>query len=99
MSATFNRGKLRKLAAAGRLVLASSYHFDDMLGEDRTAKEMPVAIAPENRDDRKEGTCYLWDHDFKSSSGCAYESGPGLVTLIVHSNSNYTFRIKEPVPS
>lgn len=93
---TFNRGKLKKLAEAGRLVVAENYHFDDMYGESRdTAKEMPVAIAPENRTERKEGICYLFPSDFKSSSGCAYESGPGLVTLIVHSNCDYTFRIKE----
>lgn len=33
---TFRRDKLKRLIAANRVVLADSYHFDDMLGESRT---------------------------------------------------------------
>lgn len=95
---TFRRDKLKRLIAANRVVLADSYHFDDMLGESRTKTEMPVALTESGPDmwkTRKEGTCYLFPSDFTSKSGCCYTSdaNPNLVTLIVHSNSNYTFRI------
>lgn len=99
MSNTFRRDKLKRLILANRVVLTSSYHFDDMLGESRTAKEMPVAMTESGPDmwkTRKEGTCYLFPSDLSSKSGCCYlasSSRTDLVTLIVHSNSNYTFRI------
>jgi hypothetical protein len=94
---TVNRGYLRRLAEAGRLELADAYHFDDMMGESRTHERMPVALVPDHPPGdwswRKEGVCYLFPSDFKSGSGSAWESENGLVTLYVHSNSNYTFRV------
>src|SRR4051812_2817373 len=96
---TFRRDKLKRLIAANRVVLASAYHYDDMHGETRTEKEMPVALTQSGPDmwkTRKEGTCYLFPSDFSSQSGCCYRASSlrdDLVTLIVHSNSNYTFRI------
>lgn len=93
---TFNRGKLLKLAQAGKLVKVDSYHFDDMMGETRSREEMPVAMKPADWHDQKPGTCYLTEWQFKTKSGCAYLSSPSrpdLVTLIVHSNSNFDFRI------
>jgi hypothetical protein len=93
---TFNRGKLRRLCEQGRLELADAYHFDDMHGESRTHQAMPVAIMPPGHwSERKEGVCYLFSSDFKSGSGSAWENVNGTVTLYVHSNSNYTFRILE----
>ena len=97
---TFNRGKLRKLVEKGKVEMVSGYHFDDQYGESRTEKVLPVAMKPEKWQDQKEGTCYLSSHDLAAKSGCCYESGKDqngnlLVTLIVHSNCNYTFRIKE----
>lgn len=57
MSATFNRGALRKLAAAGRLVAVGFYHFDDTYGESRERNaELPVVFPrPADFADRKEG--------------------------------------------
>lgn len=92
---TFRRDKLRRLVEAGRVETISTYHFDDMLGESRTHNPMPVAMRPADWKDMKEGTVYLFPSDFRTKSGCCYESGNGIVTLIVHSNSNYDLRIKE----
>jgi hypothetical protein len=95
---TFNRGKLRRLVEAGKVTLAGSYHFDDMYGESRDSGQgLPVAIVPEHEPGewrwRKEGICYLFPSDFTTKSGCCWLNDNGTVTLIVHSNSNYTFRI------
>jgi hypothetical protein len=88
--------KLRRLVEAGRVETVSTYHFDDMMGESRTRKPMPVAMKPDDYRDRKEGVCYISEWEFKSNSGCAYVRGPtpDIVTLIVHGNSNYDLRIK-----
>lgn len=97
---TFNRGKLKRLAEAGRLVSVSSYSFDDMMGESRSNNEMPVVCpTPPDFRDRHDGTVYLRPDHFTSKSGCAYlanDNREDLVTLIVHSNLNYTFRILPP---
>ncbi len=93
---TFRRDKLKRLIAAGRVVTVSTYHFDDMTGESRGSKTLPVAMTvsgPDMWKDRKEGVCYLFPSDLTSKSGCCYVSGADLVTLIVHSNSSFTFRI------
>jgi len=89
---TFRRDKLRRLIEAGKVVLDSAYHFDDMMGESRTDKEMPVAITPQDRLARKEGICYIFASDFEGY-GRAWLNPNGTVTLIVHSNCNYTFKI------
>ncbi len=90
---TFRRDKLRRLIEAGKVETVSTYHFDDMLGESRSHRPMPVAIMPADWHDRKEGTCYLRESEFATKSGCCYERD-GIVTLIVHGNSNYDFRIR-----
>jgi hypothetical protein len=90
---TFRRDKLRRLIEAGKVTLASSYHFDDMTGEHHSHTPMPVAMKPADWHDRKEGICYLGEWDFTTKSGCCYESGNGIVTLIVHGNSSYDFRV------
>lgn len=95
MSKTYNRGKLLRLCLAGKLELMGSYSFDDMMGESRSRSTMPVAIKPADYRDRKEGICYVTEWDFKSSSGRAWSNENGTVTLYVHSNSHYDFRIKE----
>ena len=90
----FNRGTLMKLAQAGKLVMVEAYHFDDMTGSERNNKELPVRVRRPDEDwhDWPEGVCHLWEHDFKSKSGRAWENPNGTITLVVHSNSNYTFR-------
>ncbi len=92
-----NRGTLRRMAAQGRLEMVESYHFDDMMGTSATKNATIPVIYPRPQDwhDRKEGILYLDNFDFTTKSGCCYESPNGTVTLIVHSNCNYTFRIKE----
>lgn len=95
MSKTFRRDKLRRLVEAGKVVAVGTYHFDDMHGESRTQKEMPCAMKPADYRDRKEGVCYLTEHDFTSGSGGAWQSDNGVISLHVHSNSNYDLRIKQ----
>ena len=89
-----NRGTLKKLAEQGKLVMVGAYHFDDLTGEKRICKELPVRVRQPGEDwhDWPEGICHLWAHDFKSKSGGAWENPNGTITLIVHSNCNYTFR-------
>lgn len=89
---TFRRDKLKRLIEAGKVELVGAYSFDDMHGASRTTESMPVAIGPGDWKLRKEGTCYLRG-DLFEGYGRAYEKDGGLVTLYVHSNLNYTFRI------
>jgi len=90
---TFNRGKLLRLAQAGKLSMVDSYSFDDMSGSERQqGVDKPVRMKPENWEDRKEGVVYVREDDFHSH-GSAWVNSDGTVTLYVHSNSNYTFRI------
>ena len=90
---TFRRDKLRRLIEAGKIVVVGSYHFDDMYGSSRdTAKDMPAALDPGDWQLRKPGVCYLFASDFTSHGRC-WQNEDGTITLIVHSNSNYTFRV------
>jgi hypothetical protein len=70
-----------------------------MAGESRSNKSMPVAIWPGDWKLRKEGVCYLYPSDFTTKSGCCYQSPNGIITLIVHSNSNYDLRVKSDEPT
>ena len=90
---TFRRDKLRRLVEAGRVVVVSSYHYDDNSGSTRSTEPLPVAIMPADWHDRKDGVCYLFPSCFTSKSGTCYESPNGVISLIVHGNSNYDFRI------
>lgn len=96
MSKTMRRDKLKRLAAAGRLVMIDSYHFDDMLGESRhEGKEIPVRLR-KGPGDFEQGVCLLSDHDFTSGVGHASVTNTPrgeIVNLYVHSNSNMTFRV------
>lgn len=91
---TFNRATLKKMAEQGRLEMIDSYHFDDMHGEERTEKVLPVEIIGEDRGGCKEGVCRLFPFDFKSKSGRAWKNPNGTITLKVHSNCSFTFRVK-----
>jgi hypothetical protein len=93
---TINRGWLRRMVAADRIVAVDAYHFDDMTGESRGLPGvLPVKLWADFPDwhDRKEGTIYLHDHDFKSKSGMAYDGGNGVIHLSVHSNCSYELRL------
>ncbi len=92
---TFRRDKLRRLVEAGKLITVGTYHFEDMTGVQRTDTPMPVAIAPRDWRDRKAGICYLRSDEFDGKSGCCYQDDSGVITLIVHGNSNYDFRMAE----
>ena len=89
---TIRRNELLKLAKAGKLVCVESYKFDDQLGEDRGSKETPVRVKA-NHDDWKDGFCNLSDYHFSGKSGRAYTNNNGTITLYVHSNLNYTFKV------
>ena len=89
--ATMNRGTLLKMAKAGKLVMVGSYHFDDMIGESRGAKEIPVRIRADYND-FIEGQCNLWESDFKSKCGRAWRNDNGTYCLYVHSNCNYDLK-------
>jgi len=88
---TVRRDMLMKLAKQGKLVCVQSYYFDDMTGENRGANEMPVRVKS-GYGDYKEGFINVDDHDFKGH-GRAWKNADGTITLIVHSNLNYTFKI------
>lgn len=93
MTTTIRRDSLLRKAKAGKLILVDSYHYDDMSGESRGNKEMPVAIRPDKFEDRKEGVAYLFESDFKTKSGGASLNKDGTIALTVHSNCHYTLRI------
>ncbi len=99
-NSTVRRDKLLRLARAGKLVLAESYSYDDHSGAVRSKEEREVAIIPEGQPDwwksRREGVAYLFASDFQGS-GRAYTDrhDPELIHLHVHSNCNYTFKIKK----
>ena len=91
---TMRRDRLRRLCEQGKLQLVASYSYDEMMGPDRLRGDpIPVTLMPEDRGTCREGVCYLHPGDFRSSVGRAWRDDSGLVTLYVHSNSNYTFRI------
>lgn len=89
---TFRRDKLRRLVEAGKVELVSAYHYDDM-GDRRTRGPMKVAMHPADWRDCSPGICYLRPSQFTTESGRCYEAS-GIVTLIVHSNSNYDFLVR-----
>lgn len=91
---TFRRDKLLRLARAGKLVMVGSYHYDDMMGYSGLKGELPVRVL-EGEEQRQEGFAYVYASDFEGDSGRAYQGDNGHVRLRVHSNCNYTFRIKE----
>ena len=95
---TFRRDRLLRLARAGKLRLVGSYHFDDMYGVSQAVEEeMAVKVQPADPDwwkTRERGVCYVRPDEF-DGHGRAWLNENGTVTLIVHSNSNYTFRIAE----
>ncbi len=96
MITNFRRDKLRRLIEAGKVETVSTYSFDDMHGASRGDKTMPVAIDPGDWRARQAGICYVSPYKFTTKSGCCYVRDPAnnIVTLIVHGNSNYEFRIK-----
>jgi hypothetical protein len=93
---TVRRDKLRRLAERGKLVLVSAYSFDDLHGASRDRNvEIPVKMRPANPAecvyDGK--TCYIRPDEFEGNCGRAWENPNGTITLYVHSNSNYEFRV------
>ena len=91
---TINRGWLKRQVERGKVWKVSSYHFDDMHGEERSAEARPVRLMPEDRTIREPGICYLFPSDFSTKSGMAYERSPGHLVLIVHGNCNYDLEVR-----
>jgi hypothetical protein len=77
---TFNRGRLLKLARAGKLISA--------------ADSLPVNVIA-SKADRKSGHYDIFDSEFASGSGAAWQDEAGLITLYVHSSCSHYFRIIE----
>ncbi len=95
MISTFRRDKLRRLIEAGKVETVSTYSFDDMYGASRGNQSMPVALDPGDWRARQTGVCYIRPDEFTTKSGCCFrDPANGIVTLIVHGNSNYDFRIR-----
>ena len=94
------RDVLKRMAERGELILAGSYHFDDMSGgEHRKNLAVPVEIMPDKREHCTEGICYLYQSDFTSGSGYASLSDDGLTAhLGVHSNCNYDLKRADGQP-
>jgi hypothetical protein len=91
----YNRGKLLREAKAGKVVVVGSYHFDDMFGETNSKNCVTPVYIKEEGQENKRGYCTLTAWKFKTKSGCAYDNGNGVITLIVHSNCNYDFKVSE----
>jgi hypothetical protein len=92
---TFRRDKLRRLIEERRVEVVGSYHFDDMTGSSRDgAQGMLAAMMPADRTEVRDGICYLHPFYF-TGSGRAWENPNGTVTMIVHSNLNFDFKILE----
>jgi hypothetical protein len=89
---TYNRGKLLRLAKAGKLVTVSTYSFDDSYGASRSSKQMPVVVrTPENQGIYQDGICYVREDEFKNYGNATEHNG--IITLHVHSNKNYDFKV------
>ena len=92
MAKTVRRDVLLRKARAGKLVAVESLSFCDMTGQHEWGGELPVNV-------RENGGAY--DHsrfnvhvsEFSSGCGRAWENSDGTVTLYVHSNSSYTFKV------
>jgi hypothetical protein len=93
-SKTFRRDRLRRLVEAGKVTAIHTYHFDDMYGESRTHGAMPVRMRPADWKDMKQGVVYMFPSDFTSKSGGCVINTDSTITLYVHSNSNYDFRVE-----
>ena|SRR5688572_12773874 len=91
---TYRRDKLLRQIRKGQIVCVESYSFDDMYGTSRSKEERPVKIV-EPGDIRPEGTVCLYASDFESSGRAYQYVESGLIVLHVHSNLNFTFRVKE----
>lgn len=91
---TVRRDWLLRKVKEGKVTAVESYHFDDMMGEERFKGELPVRLI-NSLDEFKEGFFHVREFDFKTKSGCAYKSENGMVHLRVHSNCSYDFRVKD----
>lgn len=91
----YRRDKLKRLVEAGRVEAVDSYHFDDMHGAGKGLDGPKPVVMKSGTEPFRDGVVYLWPSDFRTKSGCCWENPNGTVTLVVHGNCNYTFRIKE----
>lgn len=86
--ATYRRDKLFRLAQAGRLMMIRTAR-DLQPGE---AAELPVRVGAVG--DWRDGWCNVRADHFEGKSGRAYHGrADGTITLIVHSNLSYDFRV------
>lgn len=90
-SKKFRRDRLLRLARAGKLVAVESYHYDDMHGQSMPNHYKPVHVMEGGK--HKDGSFNVHESDFRSKSGSCWLNPSGNVTLYVHSNCNYTFKI------
>ena len=89
------RDVVRRLAEQGKLEVVSSYHFDDLLGASRSSDTMPVVFVPADQTPTyQDGVVYLRPSHFTGDAGRAWRESNGLITLHVHSNLNFTLRVK-----
>ena len=92
---TVNRGTLKKLVEQGKMEVVESYSFCDMMGESRQDKVSPVRLRGQNGVDYIYEQYNLFESDFKSSCGRAWENEDGTITLYIHSNKSVTMRRKK----
>jgi hypothetical protein len=90
---TIRRDALLRAVKAGKMISVSSYHFDDMTGQEIRSTPLPARIMAGGQDFR-EGFCNLYESDFSSSCGYACENESGTFTLGVHSNCHYELALK-----
>lgn len=93
---TIRRDLLLRLARAGKLVLVGSYSFDDQHGSDVI---QPGAARPGDAEPAARGLVPTGGHVLGAGQRVRGQARPrvgehnGTVTLYVHSNSNYDFRV------
>jgi len=93
---TLNRSTLRNMINRGEIISGSSYAYDEMSGTTIGNGENPRPVRFMEDDGNKDYQkfYYIWRTDLTTKSGRAYYNADGTITVIVHSNLNYTFTRK-----
>lgn len=83
MYKTINRGWLRNRVIAGQIIGRKTMSFNGMIDcSTKTGqKEDKPCFFARDISERQEGKVNIWEHDFRSSSGAAWQSNDGIIHL------------------